>query len=268
MTEAGAHGALRFAANLSMLFCEVPFLERFERAARAGFQAVEFQFPYAHAAHEIRARLDSNGLQAVLHNLPAGDWALGERGIACHPARVGEFRSGVARAIKYAHALGVPRLNCLAGCVPEGVSRAKAHAALVENLAFAAAALAHEGLLLLIEPLNTFDTPGFFLERNAQAAAILAEVGAANLSIQFDVYHAQRTEGDFAAALGEHWPRIGHIQIADHPGRHEPGTGAIDFPALFAQLRRLGHAGWIGCEYRPLADTEAGLHWMQGGAER
>ena len=253
----------RFAANLTMLFTEVPFLDRFERAARAGFQAVEFLFPYAFAAEEIRRRLDAHQLQLVLHNLPAGDWDAGERGIACLPDRVEEFRAGVATAIAYAKALGVTQLNCLAGKAPAGADPALLQHTLVDNLRFAAAALREAGLKLLLEPINTVDIPGFFVNRTAQALAIIDAVGADNLFLQYDLYHAQRMEGELAATLEKHLPRIAHVQLADNPGRHEPGTGEINYPFLFAHLDRIGYRGWIGCEYKPATTTEAGLHWRQ-----
>jgi hydroxypyruvate isomerase len=253
----------KFAANLTMLFTELPFLDRFERAAQAGFEAVEFLFPYAWPAAEIKARLQGNGLQPVLHNLPAGDWDAGERGIACHPDRVAEFRNGVARAIEYATALGVPQLNCLAGKRPNEVAPDVARAAFVDNLRHAAGQLQKAGLRLLIEPINGFDIPGFFLNRTDQALAILDEVGADNAFVQYDVYHAQRMEGELAATVERCLPRIGHIQIADNPGRHEPGTGEINYAFLFAHLDRIGYAGWIGCEYKPATSTEAGLAWRQ-----
>ena len=257
----------RFAANLTMLFDEVPFLDRFERAAKAGFKAVEFLFPYAYDAQEIRKRLDEHGLKLVLHNLPAGDWAEGERGIACHPDRVAEFRAGVARAIECAGWLGVPRLNCLAGKAPQGVSEMALHDTLVANLAYAAAELKRAGLALLVEPINTFDIPGFYVSRTAQALSLLDEVGADNAFLQYDIYHAQRMEGELAATLARHLPRIGHIQLADNPGRHEPGTGEIDYAFLFRHIDSLGYDGWIGCEYKPAAGTEAGLGWRQRLAE-
>jgi len=253
----------RFAANLSMLFTEVPFLDRFERAAQAGFEAVEFLFPYAYTVEEIQQRLDATGLQIVLHNLPAGDWESGERGIACDPRRVDEFRAGVAQAVTYAHALGVPQLNCLAGKAPADVDAATLRRTLVDNLRFAAAALKLAKLRLLVEPINTFDIPGFYLSRTDQALAILDEVGAANAFVQYDIYHAQRTEGELAATLHKHLARIGHVQLADNPGRHEPGTGEIHYPFLFAHLDRIGYSGWVGCEYKPAQGTEAGLHWLQ-----
>ncbi len=253
----------RFAANLTMLFTEVPFLDRFERAAKAGFEAVEFLFPYAFSVQDIRQRLDDNGLQLVLHNLPAGDWDAGERGIACHPDRQAEFREGVVRAIGYAQALGVGQVNCLAGKAPAGVPEATLRATVIDNLRHAAGALKPAGLKLLIEPINSFDIPGFYLNRTQQAADILAEVGADNAFIQYDIYHAQRMEGELAATIQKHLPRIGHIQLADNPGRNEPGTGEINYPFLFAQLDRIGYTGWIGCEYKPANGTEAGLGWRQ-----
>jgi hydroxypyruvate isomerase len=253
----------RFAANLTMLFTEVPFLDRFERAALAGFKAVEFLFPYAHPAEEIRRRLDEHQLTLVLHNLPAGDWDAGERGIACLPDRVDEFRAGVAKALTYAKALGVTQLNCLAGRAPAGVDPAVLNRSLVENLRFAAAALRLADLKLLLEPINTVDIPGFFVSRTVEALAIIDEVGADNLFLQYDLYHAQRMEGELAATLEKHLARIAHVQLADNPGRHEPGTGEINYPFLFAHLDRIGYRGWVGCEYKPATTTEAGLHWRQ-----
>ena len=252
----------RFAANLSMLFTELPFLDRFEAAAGAGFQAVEFLFPYAHPVADIRSRLRDNGLQLVLHNLPAGDWDAGERGIACHPDRVPEFRAGVTRAIDYATALGLKQLNCLAGIEPAGESPARLHETFVSNLRHAAEQLQYAGIRLLIEPINIFDIPGFHLNRTAQALAILDEVGSDQLFLQYDIYHAQRMEGELAGTLARHLPRIGHVQLADNPGRHEPGTGEINYRFLFEHLDRIGYAGWVGCEYKPDAGTAAGLHWI------
>lgn len=253
----------KFAANLTMLFNEMPFLDRFESAAKAGFEAVEFLFPYAYPVEEIRQRLVANGLQLVLHNLPAGDWDAGERGIACHPDRVSEFREGVGKAIAYATALGVRQVNCLAGKAPAGVSEDVLRQTFVDNLRFAAAELKKAGLRLLIEPVNTFDIPGFYLNRTAQAVEILDEVGADNAFVQYDIYHAQRMEGELAATAQKYLPRIGHVQLADNPGRNEPGTGEINYPFLFAHLDRIGYGGWIGCEYKPAAATEAGLDWRQ-----
>jgi hydroxypyruvate isomerase len=258
----------RFAANLTMLFNEVPFLERFERAAKAGFEAVEFLFPYAWPAAEIRSRLEANGLALVLHNLPAGDWDAGERGIACLPERVAEFRSGVGRAIEVAGALGVEQLNCLAGKAPPGAADATLRATFVANLRHAAQACGDAGIRLLVEPINTWDIPGFWLNRSAQAMALIDEVGSDNLFLQYDVYHMQRMEGELAATIERLLPRIAHIQIADNPGRHEPGTGEIDYGFLFAHLDRIGYGGWIGCEYKPAAGTEAGLGWLDRARTR
>jgi len=251
----------KFAANLTMLFNEVDFLERFEKAASAGFEAVEFLFPYDYSAEDLRKRLDDNKLKLVLHNLPAGDWAAGERGIACHPDRVNEFRDGVAKAIGYAKALGVGQLNCLAGKLPATVSPEQAHKTFVENLRFAAAELKKVGLRLLMEPINTYDIPGFFLNRTEQALAIQKEVGADNLFIQYDIYHAQRMEGELAANIKNHLDKIGHLQLADNPGRNEPGTGEINYSFLFKWIDSVGYQGWIGCEYKPKTTTEAGLGW-------
>lgn len=252
----------RFAANLTMLFGEVSFLDRFELAASAGFSAVEFLFPYAWSAAEIKQRLDANGLTLVLHNLPAGDWDAGERGIACHPLRVDEFRAGVFKAIEYAKALGVTQLNCLAGKIPAGVSVEVLQQTLVANLRFAAAELKKADLKLLIEPINTFDIPSFYLKRTDQAAAILDEVAADNLFIQYDIYHAQRMEGELGNTIAKYLSRIGHIQLADNPGRNEPGSGEINYRWLFKRIDELGYQGWIGCEYKPAADTKQGLGWM------
>jgi len=252
----------KFAANLTMLFNEKPFLERFALAKIGGFKAVEFLFPYAFEASEIKSALDNNALKLVLHNLPAGDWDAGERGIACHPDRVAEFRSGVAKAIEYASILGVPQLNCLAGKTPEGVDQALVHDTFVGNLQFAAAELKKSGLKLLIEPINTFDIPGFYLSKTAQGIAILDAVAADNAFLQYDIYHAQRMEGELANTIQKYFDRIAHIQLADNPGRNEPGTGEINYSYLFDLLARLGYTGYIGCEYKPLKTTEAGLHWM------
>ncbi|MFN0184835.1 MAG: hydroxypyruvate isomerase [Aquabacterium sp.] len=253
----------KFAANLTMLFPELPFLDRFEAAARSGFEAVEFLFPYAFSIDDIRSRLKTNGLQLVLHNLPAGQWDAGERGIACLPDRTAEFRAGIAEAIRYATGLGVSQLNCLVGKTPAGLPAEEVHRTLVNNLRYAAGELKAAGLRLLVEPINTFDIPGFHLNRTAQAASILHEVGADNAFIQYDIYHAQRMEGELAASVQKYLPLIGHIQLADNPGRNEPGTGEINYPFLFAHLDRLGYEGWIGCEYKPASSTEAGLGWRQ-----
>ncbi|MBG9387979.1 hydroxypyruvate isomerase [Caenimonas aquaedulcis] len=253
----------RFAANLTMLFTELPFLERFAAARNAGFEAVEYLFPYAYPKEQLVAALRANGLRQVLHNLPAGDWESGERGIACHPDRVAEFREGVARAIEYARALHCPQLNCLAGKVPPGVTHGDAHATLVGNLRFAAAALKQASIRLLVEPVNHHDVPGFFLTRTDQTLALIDEVASDNLFLQYDIYHAQRMEGELGETLRRHMHRIGHIQLADNPGRHEPGTGEINYPWLFAHIDALGYRGLIGCEYKPEATTSEGLAWMK-----
>jgi hydroxypyruvate isomerase len=251
----------RFAANLTMLFNEAPFLERFERAAKAGFKAVEFLFPYDYPVEQLKDALDRNKLALVLHNLPAGNWAGGDRGIGCHPDRVAEFRAGVDKAITYASTLGVIQLNCLAGIKPAGVSDADARKTLVENLKFAAPKLKAAGIRLLIEPINTFDIPGFFLSRTQQALDIIADVGSDNLFVQYDIYHMQRMEGELAKTIEKHLGKIAHLQLADNPGRNEPGTGEINYSFLFAFLDRIGYDGWIGCEYKPATTTEAGLGW-------
>ncbi|MGB6101926.1 MAG: hydroxypyruvate isomerase [Comamonas sp.] len=253
----------KFAANLTMLFTERPFLERFAAARAAGFDAVEFLFPYAWPAQEIKARLTQHRLQLVLHNLPAGDWDAGERGIACLPDRTEEFRAGVAQAIAYATALDVPQLNCLIGKVPAGADPRQVDEAVIENLRHAATELARHGKRLVVEPINTFDIPGFYLHGTAQALRLIEQVGADNLFVQYDIYHMQRMEGEIAATLQKHLAQIGHVQLADNPGRHEPGTGELNWRFLFAHLDRIGYDGWIGCEYQPATTTEAGLGWIE-----
>lgn len=253
----------KFAANLTMLFNELDFLDRFQAAADAGFTGVEYLFPYAWPAAQLAEKLDSAGLTQVLHNLPAGDWAAGERGIACHPDRIGEFQDGVGRAIDYARTLGCKQLNCLAGIAPAGVSDEVVHQTFVANLQFAAAKLKDAGIRLLIEPINTFDIPGFYLNRTTQAAAILDAVGSDNLFIQYDIYHAQRMEGELANTIARHLAHIAHIQLADNPGRNEPGTGEINYAWLFRHIDQLGYQGWIGCEYKPAAGTKEGLGWIK-----
>jgi hydroxypyruvate isomerase len=258
----------RFAANLTMLWNELDFLDRFEAAARAGFEAVEFLFPYPYPAAELRARLEKHQLQLVLHNLPAGDWVGGERGIACLPDRVEEFRGGVGKAIEYATALGVKQLNCLVGKAPAGVDAALVRTTVVDNLRFAADALAKHGIRLLVEPVNTRDIPGFWLHRTQQALALMDEVGSTNLFLQYDIYHMQIMEGDLAPTMKAHFARIAHLQLADNPGRNEPGTGEINYPFLFDWIDGLGYAGWIGCEYKPATTTDAGLGWLRAARER
>ncbi len=252
----------RFAANLSMLFTELPFLERLPAAAQAGFKAVEYVSPYEHDPVVIRDALDGTGLEQALFNLPAGDWTKGDRGIACDPARTDEFRESVATAIRYAQALKCPRLNCLAGIAPKHADEAAIRATFVGNLRYAAAEFAKAKLTLLIEAINYRDIPGFWLNTSAQAIAVMDEVGADNLKFQYDIYHMQRMEGELAATIERLLPRIGHFQLADNPGRNEPGTGEINYAFLFAHIDRLGYKDWIGCEYKPLHGTVAGLGWM------
>ena len=253
----------KLAANLSMMFTEVDFMDRFDAAAKAGFKGVEFLFPYDFNYDQIVEKIQANKLEIVLHNLPAGDWAGGERGITCHPDRVNEFQDGVGKGIEAAKKLGVKQLNALAGKVPEGVSPDKAHATFVSNLKFAAEKLKGEGLRLISEPINTFDIPGFFLTGTQQAVDIIKEVGSDNLFIQHDIYHMQRMEGELANTIKANIGLIKHMQLADNPGRNEPGTGEINYKFLFKFIDDLGYDGWIGCEYKPLTTTEAGLGWLK-----
>jgi hydroxypyruvate isomerase len=250
----------QLAANLSTLFTEVDFLDRFAAARAAGFRHVEYQFPYAWQPQDIARAARESAVQVVLHNLPAGDMARGERGIACLPGREREFREGVERAIEYASAVGCARVNCLAGLAPADPAH---FAALVANVRQAARRLGEVGIELLIEPINTRSVPGFFLSRSAQAVDVLNAAGEANARIQYDVFHMQIMEGDLACTLERLLGRIGHIQIADVPERHEPGTGEVNFAFLLAHLDRLGYSGWVGCEYNPRGDTVAGLTWAK-----
>ena len=252
----------KFAANLTMLFNEVPFLDRFALAAKAGFSGVEYLFPYDFDKRALREALDANGLVQVLHNLPAGDWAAGERGIAILPDRIDEFRRGVAAAIDYATALGCPQVNCLAGIAPKDIDEDVLRTAFVANLAYAAAELGRHGIRLLVEPINRFDIPGFYLDTVEKAASILDAVGSDNLFIQYDLYHQQRTGGELIGTFERHREKIAHIQLADNPGRHEPGTGEIAWPFVFERLDALGYDGWIGCEYKPRTTTAEGLGWL------
>jgi hydroxypyruvate isomerase len=254
---------IRLAANTTLLFTEVDFPQRFAAAARAGFAGVEFQLPYAFDKDVLKKELLASGLTPVLHNLPAGDWAAGERGIACHPDRIAEFEAGVTQAIEYATTLGVPQLNCLAGRVPAGVEPQRAVDTFVRNLRFAAPRLGDRGIRLLIEPVNTWDVEGFLVSGSDQALDIIDAAACSNLFLQYDVYHMSRMEEPVTAKIEAALPRIGHIQIADHPGRHEPGTGEIDFRALFGRLSARGYRGWVGCEYLPAGRTEAGLDWRR-----
>jgi hydroxypyruvate isomerase len=252
----------RFAANLSMLFAEVPFTERFAAARRAGFKAVEFQFPYEHDVADLAACARDAGLDVVLFNLQPGNFAAGERGIACHPGREQEFTAGVDRALAYASALGCKTLNCLAGLKPEGLDRDEASDTLITNLRHAATRLAEHGIGLVIEAINGNDMPGFLLTHSSEAMAVINQVGVANLKLQYDVYHMQRSEGDLMHTMSRLKPHIGHIQIADAPERHEPGTGEINFAALFAHIDAIGYEGWVGCEYKPRGSTIDGLSWL------
>ena len=248
----------RLAANLTMLFNEVDFPDRFEAASRAGFVGVEYLFPYAYDKDMLAEKLHGNGLTQALHNLPAGDWDAGERGIACLPDRVDEFQDGVGAAIEYASALGCTQINCLAGVPPEGADDDTLRETLVGNLRFAASKLKDAGIALVVEPINTRDIPGFYLTRTAQALSVIDEVGSDNLWLQYDVYHMQIMEGDLVPTIEANLGAIRHVQIADNPGRNEPGTGEINYDFVLAELDRLGYAGWVGCEYKPLTTTEEG----------
>ncbi len=253
----------KFAANLTMLYNEVDFLERFAAAAKDGFKGVEYLFPYPYSSAQLAEQLHQHKLTQVLHNLPAGDWGKSERGIAVLPDRVGEFQDGVGRAIEYATALGCKQVNCLAGIAPQGVDPGKLRELFVANLKFAAAKLQQAGIRLLIEPINTFDIPGFYLNRTQQALDLIAEVGSDNLFVQYDIYHMQRMEGELANTIARNLGRIAHLQIADNPGRNEPGTGEINYPFLFGFIDRGGYDGWIGAEYKPAGATRAGLGWLK-----
>ncbi len=252
----------KFAANLSMMFTEVDFLDRFAAASAAGFKGVEFLFPYAFPKEDLAEKLASNGLEQVLFNMPPGNWDAGERGLACLPDRVGEFQDGVGTAIEYAKALNCPRVHAMAGLKPAGADEAKLRETYVSNLKFAAAETAKAGLMLVIEAINFRDMPGFYLNYSAQGLEIIAEVGASNLKFQYDIYHMQRMEGELANTIKANVGQIGHMQLADTPGRHEPGTGEINYPFLFEAIDEAGYDGWIGCEYVPAAGTEAGLGWF------
>jgi hydroxypyruvate isomerase len=254
----------KFCANLSFLFTEVPFPERFARAAAAGFCGVEYLFPYDYPTGSIAGWLRDAGLEQVLFNLPAGDWAAGDRGTACRPERVEEFREGVEQALAYAQVLGCRRLHCLAGLSPDGANGETVRATYVANLRHAADRLASIGAQVLIEPINSrVDMPGYWLDTPAKAFGLLKEIGRPNVAVQYDLYHAQVMAGDLARTIEANIGCIGHFQAADNPGRHEPGTGEINYPYLFGLLDRLGYDGWVGCEYKPKAGTEAGLGWLR-----
>ncbi len=253
---------LRFSANLSMLFLEYSFLERFDKAAQSGFRGVEFMFPYDYDIDVLKEKLQTNQLEHTLHNLPAGDWAAGERGIACIPGREEEFRDGVAAAVRYAKGLGNKKINCLVGKTPAGFLTEQIQQTLVENLRYAANMLAQEDILLLIEPINHFDMPGFHLTGTQQALALIDSVGCNNIKIQYDIYHMQRMEGELTQTMTTWANKIGHLQIADNPRRGEPGTGEINYDFIFKFIDKSGYDGWVGCEYKPLTTTEAGLSWI------
>lgn len=258
----------KIAANLTMLYNEHAFLDRSAAAAADGFEAVEFMFPYDVPARAIAEQLERHGLTLVLHNLPAGDWAAGERGIAVLPGRQREFQDGVARAKDYATSLGCGMVNCLVGLTPQAGDAAATRARLVDNLRHAASEFAAAGIKLLVEPVNSLDIPGFHLDTVEKAVSIMDEVGHANLWLQYDFYHRQRAGGELLATFRRYKDRIAHVQLADNPGRNEPGTGEINYPAILAALDREGYAGWIGCEYKPAAGTSAGLGWAQSYLRR
>ncbi len=253
----------KFASNLTMMFNEVDFLDRFREATNAGFNAVEFLSPYEHPKEQVAERLRINGLVTALFNFPVGDWDAGERGIACLPDRVGEFQDSVGTAIEYAKALGCKQMNCLSGIAPAGVDVEKVHEIFVSNLRFAAENLDEVGVRLLIEPINTRDIPGMYLTHTDQALSIIDEVGSDNMGLQYDVYHMQIMEGDLTPTMEANKDRISHIQIADNPGRNEPGTGEINYPFVFKAIDEMGYDGWVGCEYKPLTTTKEGLGWIR-----
>jgi hydroxypyruvate isomerase len=254
----------RFAANLTTMFTEHPFGDRFRAAARAGFTAVECQFPYELSVEEAAALLNEAGLSLVLFNLPPGDWAAGERGIACIPGRQSDFRDALALALRYARALACPRLHAMSGLVPGAADRAEIRRTFVSNLRLAAAACADAGVELLIEPINNRDVPGYFMNNTALAAGIIEEIGAPNLGLQLDLYHCQISEGDLAMRIRSLLPLTRHVQIAGVPDRHEPDCGEVNYPYLFRLLDDLGYDGWVGCEYFPRGRTEDGLGWLHG----
>jgi hydroxypyruvate isomerase len=253
----------KLCANLSLLYTELDFMDRFPAAAKSGFKGVEYLFPYAYPKEQLVEALARNKLVQVLHNMPAGDWAKGDRGMACQPGREGEFQDGVGKAIEYASALGCKQLNCLAGLAPQGVAPDKVRATFVANLRFAAERTKAAGIRLVTEPVNNRDVPGFYLNRSQQALEIMDEVGSDNLWLQYDIYHMQIMEGNLARTIETNLARINHMQLADNPGRHEPGTGEINYPFLFDWIDRIGYPGWIGCEYNPQAGTVPGLAWAK-----
>jgi hydroxypyruvate isomerase len=253
----------KVAANLTMLFQDVPFLDRFAAAKQAGFKYVEFLFPYDHPAEKVKEALDKNGLKVVLFNLPSGNWGGGDRGIGASPNRVEEYRAGVKKAVEYAKLLGVPRMNTLAGKTVQGFSREEHLKTLVENLKFSADALGQIGVKQIVEHINPFDIPGFVLNRVQDVLDVLAKVDRPNTAVQYDIYHAQRTEGNLVQILREQFAKIDHIQVADNPGRNQPGTGEINYPFVFAEMDRLGYQGFVGLEYVPKPDTMKSFGWIK-----
>ena len=253
----------KFAANLSMMYNESEFLDRFKDAANSGFKGVEYLFPYSYEKNKLVDLLGSYSLTQVLHNLPAGDWESGERGIACDPERTGEFQDGVGKAIEYASALKCIRVNCLAGIPPDGVPVNLVQQTFINNLEFAAKKLDEAGIKLLIEPINTRDIPGFYLTNTKQAISIIRAVNSDNIYLQYDIYHMQIMEGDLTPAILNNLDIIDHFQIADTPGRNEPGTGEINYPFLFEMIDNTGYKGWIGCEYKPSESTNTSLDWAK-----
>ncbi|MBI2957489.1 MAG: hydroxypyruvate isomerase [Chloroflexi bacterium] len=253
----------KFSANLTWMFGEVGFLERFERVAQAGFKGVEFMFPYEFKAGQLAELLDKHHLEQVLLNLPAGDWQKGERGIACLPGREAEFQEGVGRSVEYAKALKCSRVNCLVGITPAGVPANKVRETMVSNLRFAAQTLDKAGVRLLVEALNSRDAPGFHLVHTQDVVKLLEEVNHPNAWLQYDIYHMQVMEGNLTQTIRDNVKRIAHMQLGDVPGRHEPGSGEINFPNLFRFIDESGYDGWIGCEYKPAGKTEDGLGWVK-----
>jgi hydroxypyruvate isomerase len=253
----------KFAANLTMLFNEVDFIDRFKAASNAGFTGVEYLFPYAYPKEQLADLLGQNGLTQILHNLPAGDWANGERGIAVLPNRIGEFQDGVGKAIEYAKALGCTQVNVLAGIEPAGVDFDKLRETFVSNIRFAGQQLKTHGIKLFVEAINTFDIPGFYVTGTQQTLDLIDSAGSDNIFVQYDIYHMQRMEGEISATIKKNLSRIAHIQLADNPARNEPGTGEINYTFLFDYIDKLGYDGWIGCEYKPATNTADGLSWVK-----
>ncbi len=258
----------RFSANLSMLYTELPFMERFAAAANDGFSAVEYVGAYDQDQDALAELLSEHNLTQALFNLPAGNWAAGERGIASHPNRVEDFREGVDTAIAYAKATSCTQLNCLAGIAPQSHDRVALEQVLVDNLAYAAPRLAYAGIKLLLEPINTRDIPGFFVNSTDDFERIAAAVGHENLHLQYDFYHMQVVQGDLLPTFKRLQNRIAHVQIADNPGRNEPGTGEINYTNIFKALDEAGYTGWVGAEYKPLNGTSAGLGWFNDWSTR